>query len=270
MNNRVDNPIGIFDSGIGGVTVLREIVKLLPDKKYIYYSDSKNLPYGSKSDLEIMQICERIVGFLITKNCRIIVIACNTASAKAVKYLREKHKDIIFIAIEPACKMVYDSKENGETLIMATKGTLESEKFNMLLEKYTNKEVQTYLVPCEGLADKIEIGNKDEILENLRQNIGKYKGKVKNVVLGCTHYPLAINEIKQVLGDVNCFEGSKNIAIHLKNIIEKCNNEDVNSEVSSEINNNIREKDVNNINIIFIDSLGLEKKKKRFFEILED
>ena len=262
MYKKIDKKIGVFDSGIGGVTVLREIIKLLPNEEYIYYSDSKNLPYGSKSNLDLIQICKKIVDFLISKNCQIIVIACNTASAKTVDYLRKKYKDIIFIAIEPAYKMVYDSKENGETLVMATKGTMESEKFHMLLEKYSSKEIKTYLVPCEGLADKIEEGSKEEILENLKQNIGKYKGKVKNVVLGCTHYPLAINEIKQVLGKIKCFEGSRNIAIHLKNILEK-NNKDIKN------NDIINNKYSKNTNITFIDSLGLEKKKKRFFEILE-
>ena len=91
--------IGIFDSGIGGITVLKEIIKLLPNENYIYYSDSKNNPYGNRTDKEIKEICTNIVEKLIEKNCKIIVIACNTASAKAVKYLREKYKDISFIAI---------------------------------------------------------------------------------------------------------------------------------------------------------------------------
>ena len=262
MYKKMNGKIGVFDSGIGGVTVLREIIKLLPNEEYIYYSDSKNLPYGDKSDLEIIKICENIVEILISQNCKIIVIACNTASAKAVDYLRGKYKDIIFIAIEPAYKMVYDSKESGETLVMATKGTIESEKFHMLLEKYASEKVKTYLAPCDGLADKIEEGLEEEILENLKQNIQKYKGKVKNVVLGCTHYPLAIKQIKQILGDVKCFEGSKNIAIHLKDVLEGSNKNIKNDDM---INNKYSKY----TNVRFIDSLGLEIKEKRFFKILE-
>ena len=130
--------IGVFDSGIGGATVLTELVKVLPNEDYIYYSDSKNNPYGDKTQKEIIEICDNIVQFFIQKNCKAIVIACNTASAEAVTYLRKKYKTIPFIAIEPAYKMVYDYAYDEATLVMATKGTIESEKFNLLYKKYNN------------------------------------------------------------------------------------------------------------------------------------
>lgn len=174
-------PIGIFDSGIGGVTVLKEIIKLLPDENYIYYSDSKNNPYGDKTEQEIFKICDNIVQLLINKNCKIIVIACNTASAKAVKYLREKYTEISFIAIEPAYKMVHDYSYEKTTLVMATKGTIESEKFNLLYHKYDNHK--TKLLSCVGLADIIEDGDKEKLKEYLDVTLKEYKGKVKNVVL---------------------------------------------------------------------------------------
>ena len=173
--------IGIFDSGIGGVTVLKEIIKILPKEKYFYYSDSKNNPYGDRQDEQIKQICDNIVKYLIQKDCKIIVIACNTASAKAVKFLREKYPEMIFIAIEPAYKMVYDYAYEKPTLVMATKGTIESEKFNLLLKKYNNHK--TYLLSCVGLADIIEQGNENEIRKYLKNNLEMYKGKVENVVL---------------------------------------------------------------------------------------
>ena len=176
-----NNKIGIFDSGIGGVTVLKEIIKILPNEEYIYYSDSKNNPYGDKTDKEILEICENIVQYLLKRDCKVIVIACNTASAKAVKYLREKYKEIPFIAIEPAYKMVHDYAYEKETLVLATKGTIESEKFNLLYSKYNNNK--TTLLPCIGLANIIENENKQEIKKYLEEAIGKYKGKVKNVVL---------------------------------------------------------------------------------------
>ena len=180
-----NNNIGIFDSGIGGITVLKEIVKVLPNYNYIYYSDSKNNPYGDKSDEEIISICDNVVKYLLDKGCKIIVIACNTASAKAATFLRNKYKNIIFVAIEPAYKMVFDYAYNDSTLVMATKATIESEKFNMLYEKYNNHK--TILLPCVGLADIIENGNNEEIKKYLIKKLGKYKGKIKNVVLGCTH-----------------------------------------------------------------------------------
>ena len=173
--------IGIFDSGIGGVTVLKEILKILPNENYIYYSDSKNNPYGDKSDQEIFDICDNIVSDFVKQKCKAIVIACNTASAKSAKQLREKYPRIPIIAIEPAYKMVYDFAYEKTTLVMATKGTIESEKFNLLYHKYNN--YKTYILPCVGLADIIEKGNKEELIKYLNKNIGIYKGKVENVVL---------------------------------------------------------------------------------------
>ncbi|MCI8412114.1 MAG: glutamate racemase [Clostridia bacterium] len=182
--------IGIFDSGIGGVTVLKEILKVLPNEDYIYYSDSANNPYGDKSDEKIIELSENIVKYFIQKNCKAIVIACNTASAKAVTYLRKKYKDIPIIGIEPAYKMVYDYSYDNSTLVMATKGTLESEKFNLLYNKYNNHK--TFLLPCIGLADIIEEGKKDKIERYLEENIGRYRGKVKNIVLRM--YTLSISK----------------------------------------------------------------------------
>ncbi len=181
--------IGIFDSGIGGITVLKEIVKILPKENYIYYSDSKNNPYGDKKDNELIKICDDIVKKLINKQCKAIVIACNTASAKAVQYLREKYNDIPFIAIEPAYKMVHDYAFDNPTLVMATKATIESEKFNLLYNKYDNKK--TEVLPCVGLADIIEEGNEEKIRKYLNANLKQYKGKVKNVVLRL--YTLSFN-----------------------------------------------------------------------------
>ena len=181
MEKNKEGNIGVFDSGIGGVTVLKEIVKILPKENYIYYSDSKNNPYGDREEKELLKICENIVQFLLSKNCKAIVIACNTASAKAVQYLREKYKEIPFIAIEPAYKMVYDYAYEKSTLVMATKGTIESEKFNMLYHKYDNHK--TTLLSCVGLADTIEEGKQEKIIKYLEENLKEYKGKVENVVL---------------------------------------------------------------------------------------
>lgn len=245
--------IGVFDSGIGGVTVLKEIINILPNEKYIYYSDSKNNPYGDKSDQQINTFCENIVEFFITKKCKAIVIACNTASAKSVKYLREKYKNIPFVAIEPAYKMVYDYTYDEPTLVMATKGTIESEKFSLLYHKYDNHK--TILLPCVGLADIIEENNEEKIKIYLKEHLEIYKGKVKNVVLGCTHYPLIKQEIKQVLGDVQFFDGAPYLAKHLRELLKE----------KGLINNQTIENTIQ-----FIDSLNDEQKKKRFFEIIKE
>ena len=189
MEEEKCGPIGIFDSGIGGVTVLREIIKVLPNENYIYYSDTKNNPYGDKTNEEVIKICDEITKYFIKRDCKVIVIACNTASAKASKYLREKYKDIKFIAIEPAYKMVHDYAYNEPTLVMATKGTIESEKFNILYNKYNNHK--TKLLSCVGLADIIEEGNEEKIKKYLKDHLSRFRGKIKNVVLRL--YTLSIN-----------------------------------------------------------------------------
>ena len=180
--------IGVLDSGIGGVTVLREILKQRINAKFIYYSDSKNNPYGDKSEDEVYSIVKGVVDYLLDSGCIAIVVACNTASAICVKRLREEYPDTLFIAIEPAYKMVHDYNPKGKTLVMATEGTIKSEKFLTLFNKYDNHK--TELLECVGLADVIEEGNKDKIKKYLEENIGKYRGKIENVVLGCTHYPI--------------------------------------------------------------------------------
>ncbi len=246
-----NNSIGIFDSGIGGATVLKEILKILPHENYIYYSDSKNNPYGDKADEEIFKICDNIIKRFIEQKCKAIVIACNTASAKAAKLLREKYAQQIIIAIEPAYKMVHDFAYEKTTLVMATKGTIESEKFHKLYEKYDNHK--TYLLACKGLADIVEEGNEEKIEKYLKENLSEYKGKVENIVLGCTHYPLIQNQIKNIIGEVKFFNGAPNLAKHLKEVLEE----------RSLLN---KEKDIGKI--YFIDSSNSELKEKRFFEFI--
>lgn len=248
-----EGSIGVFDSGIGGVTVLREIIKILPNENYIYYSDSKNNPYGDKTKQEIIKRCEEVFSYLLEKNCKAIVIACNTASAIAVNTLREKYKDIPIIAIEPAYKMVHDYAYDGETLVMATKGTIESERFNLLYNKYNNHK--TKLLECVGLADRIEEGNENKIKEYLEKNLKEYKGKVENVVLGCTHYPLIQEEIGQVLGEnVRFFNGANRLAVHLKEVL-------LEKDLISKSNEKGK--------IDFCDSSEKKEKEERFYKFLK-
>lgn len=245
-----NSKIGIFDSGIGGVTVLKEILQVLPKENYMYYSDSINNPYGDKLDSEINRNCEKIVQFLIENDCKAIVIACNTATAKSAEYLRKKYKNIPIIGIEPGYKMVYDNAKNGETLIMATAGTSESEKFHKLYDKYNNHK--TTILSCSGLAELIEKDDKENLEKYLQNLLGKYRGEVQNIVLGCTHYPLIKKEIANVVGKVNFFDGSKGVADQVKNVLEK----------SNFLNNN------GTGSIIFKDSSKSKDKEIRFYNIL--
>ena len=167
-----DRYIGVFDSGIGGVTVLSEIIKLLPYENYIYYSDSLNNPYGNIDDDKLFEITCNIMDYFVSKNCKAVVIACNTASSKCSFKLREKYKDIIIVCIEPAYKMVHDYAYTNNCLVMATPGTINSEKFKNLYNKYDNGK--TTILPCKYLANMIEEDN--ENLDNyLNEILSPYK-----------------------------------------------------------------------------------------------
>lgn len=242
--------IGFFDSGIGGVTVLKECIKLLNDFSYIYYSDSINNPYGDKSKEELLKIVDDIVIKLIDMGCYVIVIACNTASSVCVDYLRDKYKDIRFIAIVPAIKLMYDNDDGNGTLVMVTKGTMDSDKFHELCDKYSNNNC--YLLSCSGLANLIEDNDVEKIDKYLSDNLVDYKNKVSSVVLGCTHYPLIKKEVSKVLGNVNFYDGSVGVANQLVRIINEAG-------FISE----------NKFEVVFIDSSKDVKKQKRFFDILE-
>lgn len=240
--------IGIIDSGIGGVTIFREILKSIPRGHFIYYSDSINNPYGDKSKKEILDILDNVVTKLIDMGCTIIVIACNTASSIGVSYLREKYPNILFIATEPAYKMVHDYNPQGKTLVMATRGTIESEKFLELYHKYDNHN--TILLSCIGLAELIE--NNKDVSKYLNELLGKYKD-IDNVVLGCTHYPLIKSEIKKVLGDITFYDGAKGVTKELLRVLKIHN---INYEYEE-------------LEIKFIDSSQNEFKEKRFWGLLK-
>ena len=242
--------IGVLDSGIGGVSVLREIVKLIPKGHFIYYSDSVNNPYGDKSKDAVYSIVKGIVDYFLDMGCVGIVLACNTASAICVKRLREEYPNTLFIAIEPAYKMVHDYNPEGKTLVMATKGTLNSEKFLALYHKYDNNN--TILLSCSGLADLIEKGNMEEVDKYLKNNLSEYKG-VNNVVLGCTHYPLIKNNIKRILGDVKFFDGSVGVS---KELLRQLKLREINYSSDE-------------LRIDFIDSSNDDNKEKRFRELIK-
>lgn len=247
-----DAPIGFIDSGIGGVTVLKEALKIMPNESFVFISDSKNNPYGDKTDEEIISRCDYLVGKLIEDyGIKAVTLACNTASAKAAQALRQNYT-LPIIAIEPAYKMVHDMNPDGYTLVMATRGTIESEKFHRLFYKYNNDK--TDVISCVGMADLIEQDRQKDLEDYLENLLSKYKGKVENVVLGCTHYPLAKESILKVLGDVQFFDGANGTSRQLRNVLAK---------------DNILSYSKGQGNLIFIDtSNNPEEKKQRFYEIL--
>lgn len=243
--------IGIFDSGIGGITILKEILKKLPNENYIYYSDSLNNPYGDKSEDELLEIVDNIIKFFISKQCKVIVFACNTATAITIDKIRNRYPDLICIGTEPAYKMVHDYSYNKKTLVMATPGTIQSERFKNLYNKYDNHN--TYLLECSNLAKLIEEDNQKEIELYLKDILSQYKD-IETVVLGCTHYPLVKDIISKILGDVEFYDSGIGVANQLYNVLKE-----------KELLTNNQEEG----NIIFIDSTDSKAKKERFYKILE-
>ncbi|MBE7049860.1 MAG: glutamate racemase [Ruminococcaceae bacterium] len=203
-------PIGVFDSGLGGISVLKELSRLMPSENYIYFGDTKNAPYGDKTDEEIRELSEKCLEFLVSKGVKAIVIACNTATSVSADYLRKKY-DIPIVGIEPALKPAASNHPDGNILIMATPVTLKKDKFASLNAKYGNNAKITPL-PCPGLAEIIEKGciDKDEIKTYLKNLFKPYESKkISAIVLGCTHYPHIENEIRESFDyDVKIYDGS--------------------------------------------------------------
>ena len=215
--------IGVFDSGIGGLTVLEELKKLLPNEDYLFYADSKNCPYGEKSDTELYDITSNIVDYLINKDCKIIVIACNTATTRCIKYLRDKYKDITFIGTEPAIKVACD-RDYKNILVMATPATIASERTSILVNDNKKDYENVYLVPCEGLADAIETDNfkkQEEIVSSIYE---EYKEKeIDAIVLGCTHYPHIKDLISKYFTNAELLDGGAGVARETKRQLERMN-----------------------------------------------
>ena len=198
--NKTSNPIGIFDSGIGGTSILKEIHQLLPHEDIIYLADSKNAPYGYKTKEEITQLCIKNTELLISKGCKIIVIACNTATTNSIEYLRENYS-IPFIGIEPAIKPAALNSKNKTIGILATKGTLSSELFTKTAELFT-KDTEVVEVIGAGLVEAIEAGKLNQestkkLLETLIQPM--LDKNIDYLVLGCSHYPYLIPLLQEIL-----------------------------------------------------------------------
>lgn len=213
------NSICFFDSGIGGLTILKEVIKQLPNENYIYYADSINNPYGNKTKEELFNIVSNIVDKLLKYHPKLIVCACNTATAMALNDIRKKYPNIPFIGTEPAVKVVHDKYKDKKTIVLTTKGTGESKRFKELYNTY--KTDKCHLVEAPLLAELIE--QDKDTYPYLKELLKDYKD-IEVVVLGCTHFPLAKDAIKKVLGNVTFIDGSMGIANRVKYILKDNNN----------------------------------------------
>lgn len=207
--------IAVFDSGVGGISVLRHLLRYLPGERFLYYGDSANAPYGSRSTEEVRQLTLAAVKKLTTEYpIKAVVIACNTATAAAVKQVRLAYPDLIVIGIEPALKVAADHFPGGRIGVMATEVTLREEKFDLLLHRF-DENCTIAKIPAPGLVQLIEAGKVDtpETEELLRQILKDYIGKLDALVLGCTHYPFASKAISRVLaGQTVLLEGGDGTA----------------------------------------------------------
>ena len=197
-----NNPVGVFDSGIGGLSVWREILKILPNESIVYYADSKNCPYGQKSEETIISLAKRAVEFLLEKNAKLLVVACNTATAAAIDLLRSTY-NIPFVGMEPAIKPAALNSKSGIIGVLATEGTFNGRLFNETKVKYA-KDKDIIIRTGHGLAELVETGkeNTPEAAALLRNYIQPMLEKqADHIVLGCTHYPFLLPAIKKIVKD---------------------------------------------------------------------
>ncbi len=198
----VDHYIAVFDSGVGGISVLRQLIRALPFEKFVYYGDSANAPYGSRPTEEVKRLTlaavEKIAGEYPLKA---LVVACNTATAAAIAALREKYPDLIVVGIEPALKVAADHFPGGRVGVMATEVTLREEKFDLLLHRFDENCAITK-IPAPGLVQLIEAGKVEgpETEALLHRILDPHIGTLDALVLGCTHYPFVSKAISRILG----------------------------------------------------------------------
>ncbi len=218
------NPIGFFDSGIGGTSIWKEVHQILPHENTIFLADSKNAPYGEKSKDEIIYLSQKNTEFLLNKNCKLIVVACNTATTNAIKVLRATY-NVPFIGIEPAIKPAALQSNTKTIGILATKGTLSSELFNKSMANFKDTIFVEQI--GLGLVDLIEQGklNSPETHQLLEQFLTPMIGKsIDYLVLGCTHYPYLIPQIKKILPKhIKIIDSGIAVARQTKNILEQNN-----------------------------------------------
>ncbi|KPM32456.1 Glutamate racemase [Croceitalea dokdonensis DOKDO 023] len=219
----MDNPIGIFDSGVGGTSIWKEIKRVLPNENTIYLADSANAPYGSKSKEEILQLSIKNTEFLLQENCKLIVVACNTATTNAIDHLRKKYP-IPFIGIEPAIKPAALHTKTGKVGILATKGTLSSSLFHSTSRIHAGG-IEVYEQEGKGLVELIEAGNQDS--KETKRLLLEYVKPMLNagidcLVLGCTHYPYLIPTLKKILPKtIQIIDSGYAVAMQTKNVLKE-------------------------------------------------
>lgn len=198
MDNR---PIGVMDSGVGGLTVLKEIVRVLPSESYIFVGDQANLPYGQKSPATVRRLTKRIADFMMRQSVKMFVIACNTSTAASLDYLTAQLPIPVIGVITPGAESAVAATKNNQIGVIATNGTVKSGDYQRII-KGLNPHTNVYSLGCPDFVTMVEHGEAGSqiALEKVRQQLAYFKGKpVDTLVLGCTHFPVLENEIRQAM-----------------------------------------------------------------------
>lgn len=220
--NKKNLPIGVFDSGLGGISVLKELMQLMPEEHYLYFGDSANAPYGTRTTEEVKILTLNAAARLYERGIKALVVACNTATAAAITQIREEYPNLIVVGIEPALKMATDRFSRGHVGIMATQVTLREEKLEHLVGRFPDVTVEK--IPAPGLVELVEQGKtQSEETEALLRNILKpYVGQLDAIVLGCTHYPFVKDTVQKILGEgVVVLDGGAGTARQTKRLLEE-------------------------------------------------
>ena len=220
--NKKNLPIGVFDSGLGGISVLKELMQLMPEEHYLYFGDSANAPYGTRTTEEVKILTLNAAARLYERGIKALVVACNTATAAAITQIREEYPNLIVVGIEPALKMATDRFPRGHVGIMATQVTLREEKLEHLVGRFPDVTVEK--IPAPGLVELVELGKtQSEETEALLRNIlNPYVGQLDAIVLGCTHYPFVKDTVQKILGEgVVVLDGGAGTARQTKRLLEE-------------------------------------------------
>lgn len=217
------DPIAVFDSGMGGISVLRELVRAMPGEQFIYFGDSANAPYGSRPTAQIRELSFAAYDLLAGYHPKATVIACNTATAAAVDQLRKAHPDAIIVGIEPALRPAHRQFPGGNIVVMATEATLREQKFARLMAR-CGENCNVISLPCPELVSFVERGELDspELQAYLTRQL-KSTGvdRIDAVVLGCTHYPFVRRTLQQLLPDTVFFDGGEGTAKHTRDLLRQ-------------------------------------------------
>ena len=215
-------PIGFFDSGLGGISILRQTRKLLPGENCLYFGDSLHAPYGVRPLEEVQQLTLKAAEYLIDRGVKALVLACNTATSAAAALLREKYPDLIIIGTEPALKPAVERHPGGRILVLATAMTLSEQKFADLWHQFDD-QAEIVPIPCSGLMEFVERGEMDgeEVEAYLLEKLEPFtKVPVDAVVLGCTHYPFLTPVIRRLIGRApELLDGGDGVARQLQRLL---------------------------------------------------